>query len=55
VSDRLFKKRLLTGSQLVIDVTFALIAAQRITLVVLAAAMLVLGCMYAVMGPARQA
>lgn len=59
LSDRLCKKRLLTGSQLVIGATFALIAAliaaQRITLGVLAAATLVLGCMYAVMGPARQA
>jgi MFS family permease len=59
LTDRISKKRLLTGSQLVIGATFALIAGliatDRITIAVLVAATLVLGCMYAVMGPARQA
>jgi MFS family permease len=59
LTDRISKKRLLTSSQLVIGATFALIAGliatDRITIAVLVAATLVLGCMYAVMGPARQA
>jgi MFS family permease len=58
LSDRVSKKRLLTGSQFVIGAMFALIATliatDRITILVLAGATLVLGCMYSLMGPARQ-
>jgi MFS family permease len=57
-SDRISKKRLLTASQFVIGAMFGLIAiliaGGVITIGLLAAATLVLGCMYAVMGPARQ-
>jgi MFS family permease len=59
LSDRLSKKRLLTGSQFVIGAMFGLIAlliaGGLITIELLAGATLVLGCMYALMGPARQA
>jgi len=59
LSDRISKKRLLTASQFVIGAMFGLIAALiatgLITILLLAGATLVLGCMYSVMGPARQA
>jgi MFS family permease len=59
LSDRVSKKRLLAATQVAIGATFALIAAliaaDRLTIALLAGAALVLGCMYAVMLPARQA
>lgn len=59
LSDRVSKKQLLTGAQFVIGAMFALIAVLIatgwITILLLAAASLVLGCMYAMMGPTRQA
>jgi MFS family permease len=59
LSDRLSKKRMLTSAQFVIGVTFAVIAllivTGWITIYLLAAATLVLGCMYSIMGPTRQA
>jgi MFS family permease len=59
LSDRISKRRLMLFAQSVIGLMFGLIAALIITGVVtiwlLAAATLVMGCMFAVMGPARQA
>jgi MFS family permease len=59
LSDRVSKKRLLTGSQFMIGAMFGLIAlliaTDLITILALAGATLVLGCMYSLMGPARQA
>ena len=59
LSDRISKKRLLTSSQFVIGAMFGviavLIATGVITILLLAAATLVLGCMYSIMGPTRQA
>lgn len=59
LSDRISKKRLLTASQFMIGAIFAvialLIASGLITIILLAAATLVLGCMYSLMGPSRQA
>jgi MFS family permease len=59
LSDRISKKRLLTGAQLTIGALFALIgvliATGWISIYALAAVTLVLGCMYSMMGPARQA
>ncbi len=59
LSDRVSKKRLLTSAQFVIGAMFALIAVLittgLITILILAAASLILGCMYSVMGPTRQA
>lgn len=59
LSDRISKKKLLTSAQFVIGSTFLsialLLASGMITLYLLAAATLVLGCMYSIMGPTRQA
>lgn len=59
LSDRVSKKRLLTSAQFVIGLMFALIATLIatgvITILMLAGASLVLGCMYSMMGPTRQA
>jgi predicted MFS family arabinose efflux permease len=59
LSDRVSKKRLLTGAQFVIGLMFGFIAVMiatgLITIFVLAGASLVLGCMYSMMGPTRQA
>jgi MFS family permease len=59
LSDRVSKKRLLTTAQFIIGAMFGvialLIATGWITIYVLAAATLVLGCMYSLMGPTRQA
>lgn len=59
LSDRISKKRLLTTAQFIIGAMFgviaALIAAGWITIYLLAGATLVLGCMYSLMGPTRQA
>jgi predicted MFS family arabinose efflux permease len=59
LSDRISKKRLLTSVQFIIGAVFGVIAIMIatgwITIVLLAAATLVLGCMYSVMGPTRQA
>ena len=59
LSDRVSKKKLLTSAQFVIGLMFALIAALIvtgvITILILAGASLVLGCMYSMMGPTRQA
>jgi len=59
LSDRISKKRLLTGTQVVIGATFAvvalLIATGWITIALLACSTLVLGCMFAIMSPTRQA
>ncbi len=59
LSDRVSKKKLLTSAQFVIGAVFALIAGLIatgvITILMLAGASLVLGCMYSLMGPTRQA
>ncbi|MCC7089228.1 MAG: MFS transporter [Chloroflexi bacterium] len=59
LSDRISKKRLLTSAQFVIGAMFALIAVliatDLITILILAGASLVLGIMYSIMGPTRQA
>lgn len=59
LSDRISKKQLLTGAQFAIGSMFALIAVAIvtgwITIYMLAGATLILGVMYAVMGPTRQA
>jgi MFS family permease len=59
LSDRISKKRLLTTAQFVIGATFGVIAVMVatgwLTIVLLAGASLVLGCMYSMMGPTRQA
>ena len=59
LSDRVSKRRLLLTTQTTIGSMYAIIAALiitgTITIWVLATATLVLGCMYAVMGPTRQA
>ncbi|MEO8540155.1 MAG: MFS transporter [bacterium] len=59
LSDRISKKKLLTSAQFVIGLMFGLIAfligTGTITIPILAAASLVLGCMYSMMGPTRQA
>lgn len=59
LSDRVSKKRLLTGAQFIIGTMFGLIAMLIVTgwisIFLLAAVTLVLGCMYSFMGPTRQA
>ncbi|MFN0145287.1 MAG: MFS transporter, partial [Dehalococcoidia bacterium] len=59
LSDRISKRRLLLFTQGAIGVMFGLIAvliiSGAVTIILLAAATLVMGCMFAVMGPARQA
>ncbi len=59
LSDRISKKRLLASAQFLIGAMFALIAVLiatgLITILILAGASLVLGCMYSIMGPTRQA
>lgn len=59
LSDRISKKRLLTTAQFIIGALFGLIAVLIatgwITILLLAAVTLVLGCMYSIMGPTRQA
>ena len=59
LSDRISKRRLLLFAQGVIGAMFALIAililSGAVTIILLAAAALVMGCMFAIMGPARQA
>lgn len=59
LSDRVSKKKLLTSAQFVIGLMFGLIAVliatDVITILMLAGASLVLGCMYSMMGPTRQA
>jgi MFS family permease len=59
LSDRISKKKLLTSAQFVIGAMFALIAiliaTGLITILILAGASLILGCMYSIMGPTRQA
>jgi MFS family permease len=59
LSDRISKKRLLTTAQFVIGAMFGIIAVMLatgwLTILLLAGASLVLGCMYSVMGPTRQA
>ncbi len=59
LSDRVSKKKMLTAAQFVIGVMFGLIAflisAGLLTIMILAGASLVLGCMYSMMGPTRQA
>ena len=59
LSDRVSKKRMLTFAQVVIGFMFGviavLIATETITILLLAGASLILGCMYSVMGPTRQA
>lgn len=59
LSDRISKKRMLTFAQFVIGVMFGLIAVLiatgLITILLLAGAALILGCMYSIMGPTRQA
>ncbi len=59
LSDRISKKKLLTSAQFVIGAMFAVIATFIVTdwisIGLLAAASLILGCMYSMMGPTRQA
>lgn len=59
LSDRISKKRLLTTVQFIIGAVFGaiavLIATGAITIGLLAGATLILGCMYSMMGPTRQA
>jgi MFS family permease len=59
LSDRISKRRLMLFTQSVIGLMFALvgflIVTDVITIPILAAATLVMGCMFAVMGPTRQA
>ena len=59
LSDRISKKKLLTGAQFVIGAMFAtiatLLATELLTIYLLAGVSLVLGCMYSMMGPTRQA
>lgn len=59
LSDRISKKRLLTSAQFLIGAMFGvialLIATGWITIGLLAGSTLVLGCMYSIMGPTRQA
>ncbi|MBK9343891.1 MAG: MFS transporter [Dehalococcoidia bacterium] len=59
LSDRVSKKRMLTFAQFVIGFMFGviavLIATELITILLLAGASLILGCMYSLMGPTRQA
>jgi predicted MFS family arabinose efflux permease len=59
LSDRISKKRLLTTAQFIIGAMFGviavLIAVGWITIILLASVSLVLGCMYSIMGPTRQA
>lgn len=59
LSDRISKKRMLTFAQFVIGTMFGviavLIATGLITILLLAGAALILGCMYSIMGPTRQA
>jgi MFS family permease len=59
LSDRISKKKLLTGTQIIIGISYALIGAlialDAITILILAGASLVLGCMFALMGPTRNA
>lgn len=59
LSDRISKKLLLTSAQFVIGMMFGLIAilivTGWITIMLLAGASLILGCMYSMMGPTRQA
>ena len=59
LSDRVSKKKMLSGAQFVIGASFGviavLIATDLITIYLLAAGALVLGIMFSMMGPARQA
>lgn len=59
LSDRISKKRLLSGAQFAIGfmfgITAVMIATGWITIYILAGFTLILGCMYSVMGPTRQA
>jgi MFS family permease len=59
LSDRVSKKKMLTGAQFVIGVMFGvvgvLVATGLITIILLATGALVLGCMFSMMGPTRQA
>jgi MFS family permease len=59
LSDRISKKRMLTTAQFMIGFLFGaialLIAGGWITIYLLAAASLLLGCMFSIMGPTRQA
>lgn len=59
LSDRVSKKKMLSGAQFVIGAMFGvigvLVATGAITILFLAAGSLVLGCMFSMMGPTRQA
>ena len=59
LSDRVSKKKMLTMAQFVIGAMFGvvglLIATGLITILLLAAGALILGCMFSMMGPTRQA
>ncbi len=59
LSDRVSKKKMLTAAQFVIGAMFGfiafMIATDWLTIGILAACSLVLGCMYSMMGPTRQA
>ena len=59
LSDRVSKKKLLTAAQFVIGAMFGfiafMIATDWLTIGILAACSLILGCMYSMMGPTRQA
>lgn len=59
LSDRVSKKKMLTTAQFVIGAMFGvvgvLIATGMITILLLAAGALILGCMFSMMGPTRQA
>ncbi len=59
LSDRVSKKKMLTFAQFVIGAMFGvvavLIATGLITIMLLAAGALILGCMFSMMGPTRQA
>ena len=59
LSDRVSKKKMLTSAQFVIGAMFGfiafMIAASWLTIGILAFCSLVLGCMYSMMGPTRQA
>src|SRR5690606_35907935 len=59
LSDRISKKKLLTAAQFVIGAMFGfiafMIATDWLTIGILATCSLILGCMYSMMGPTRQA
>jgi MFS family permease len=59
LSDRVSKKKMLTAAQFVIGVMFGVVAVlfatDMITIMLLAGGALVLGCMFSMMGPTRQA